>query len=301
MSTSSGAALLRDQLAGGAFIVAPGVCDPYTARIVEQLGFQMLYLGGNALGLQLAIGQPFVTLTETADAIHRIGRVVAAGIIADAGAGFGDAAHAAVAMRALAHAGAAAIHIDDQVYPKRAHYHRGRGRLEQAGIVAQKLRAMHDSAPKGPLLIARTDALRVTGSLEDAIERGQRYRDAGAEALLVLDMGLDEAARVARAIPGLPLVWMGGIAEPVPTVAQLQNAGYVMALYPFNTIGAISEAVTAVWRDMASSGRPAQPARPAAQTVAAALDVIGLQSAWTIESATTEPDLPHMPDQPKTK
>jgi 2-methylisocitrate lyase-like PEP mutase family enzyme len=289
MKNSKLSAVLRGRLANGLFVAAPGIYDPYTARIVEQLGFDALYLAGNALGLQLGVGQPFVTLTETADAIHRIGRIVKAPLIADAGAGFGDAAHAALAMNALAHSGAAAIHVDDQCYPKRAHYHRGRGRLAQAAVVAGKLAAMRDAQGDGPVLIARTDALRVTGSLDQAIERGAQYVAAGAEALMVLDMGVDDAARVRAALPGVPLVWIGGIAEPVPSVAQLQDV-FAMALYPFNTVGAISEAVSAVWREMALTGRPAQPARPSAQTAAAALELIGMQASWRIERHTTERD-----------
>jgi methylisocitrate lyase len=290
INATASAAILRQQLAGRQFVAAPGVVDPYTARIVEQMGFQAVYLGGNALGLQLGVGQPFVTLTETADAVHRINRVVRVPVIADAGAGFGDAAHCTVAMRALVHAGAAAIHVDDQCYPKRAHYHCGRGRLVEPGVMADKLQAMHEAGAGGPLLIARTDALRVTGSIDETIERTRRYVQAGADAVMVLDLGPAVAARFAQALPGVPLVWIGGIAEPVPTVAELQAAGFAMALYPFNTVGAISEAVAATWRDMAATGRPAVPPKPAAQTVAAALELIGMQAHWRIESATTERD-----------
>jgi 2-methylisocitrate lyase-like PEP mutase family enzyme len=284
------AAALRLRLAHGPLLVAPGVSDPYTARIIEQLGFEALYLGGNALGLQLGVGQPFVTLTETADAVHRINRGAGVPLIADAGAGFGDAAHAALAMNLLSHAGAAAIHLDDQCYPKRAHYHCGVGRLSEPEVVAGKLNAMRQVRPDGPLLIARTDALRVTGSLDAAIERCSRYAEAGAEAVMVLDLGVDGAARIAKALPGVALVWIGGIAEPVPTAAELEAAGFAMALYPFNTIGAITDAVTATWREMATTGRPAMPARPSAQTAAEALALVGMDTYWRIERATTEPD-----------
>ena len=109
----------------GDCLVAPGVYDPFSARIVEKLGFEALYLGGNALGLCLGVGQPFVTLTETVTAIQEIRRVSGLPVIVDADAGFGDAAHACLSMRSLKAAGAAAIHIDDQIFPKRAHYHRG--------------------------------------------------------------------------------------------------------------------------------------------------------------------------------
>src|SRR5579871_3968201 len=196
MPDGSSAQLLRRRLAGGPLLVAPGVCDPYTARIVEDLGFEALYLGGNALGLQLGVGQPFVTLTETAAAVHAIARVAHSPVICDGGAGFGDAAHAAVAMRALRHAGAAAVHVDDQLYPKRAHYHKGRGRLAETEVVCGRLRAMRQAGDQLPLLIARTDAFRVTGSVDQVIERGRRYIDAGAEGLMPLDLPPAELAAV---------------------------------------------------------------------------------------------------------
>jgi methylisocitrate lyase len=135
-------AALPKRLLDGPIVAAPGVFDPYSARIVEGLGFGAVYLGGNALGLHLGVGQPFVTLTETTDAVQKVRRVVDIPVIVDAGAGFGDAAHAELAMRAFVNAGAAAIHIDDQVYPKRAHYHRGQGRLADTGVVREKLHAM---------------------------------------------------------------------------------------------------------------------------------------------------------------
>jgi len=280
---------LRESLANGSLLVAPGVYDAYTARIVESLGFHALYLGGNALGLHLGVGQPFVTLTETVEVVHRIGRGSSVPLIVDAGAGFGDAAHAAGAMNALAHAGAAAVHIDDQIYPKRAHYHRGRGRLADPRETAGKLRAMREAQPGGPVLIARTDALRTSGSLDAALERCARFAEAGAEAVMVLDLGLEGAAAIAKSL-SVPLVWIGGIAEPVPTAAQLEAAGFALALYPFNTIGAVTNAVTTTWRGFSANGCPAVPARPSSQTAAAALGLIGMDTAWRIERATTEPE-----------
>ncbi len=289
----SPAAALRDQIARGGLVVAPGIYDPFSARLVESMGFGAVYLGGNALGLHLGVGQPFVTLTETADAVHRIRRVVKAPVIVDAGAGFGDAAHAALAMRTLAHAGAAAVHVDDQVYPKRAHYHRGKGRLAEAGVVADKLRAMReardrDAGSDGPLLIVRTDALRVLRSPEAALARCTAYVQAGADAVMVLDLGPQDAARFRAAFPELPLVWIGGIAEPVPSTQALQAAGFALALYPFTLFGAVAEAMFATLRPLQAEGRPLRPARPTAQTVADTLALVDMSSYWQIESATTE-------------
>jgi len=280
---------LKTSLMNERCLAAPGVYDAFTALAIEKLGFQAAYLGGNALGLHLGVGQPFVTVTETAAVVQQIHRVASLPLIVDAGAGFGDAAHAALAMRALANAGAAALHIDDQIYPKRAHYHRGKGRLAESGVVCGKLSAM--AAARGDhdtMLIARTDVLRVTGSIDDTIARCREYLAAGADALMVLDLGPDCAASFRAAFPATPLAWIGGIVEPVPTQKELDAAGFAIATYPFNTVGAMSEAVLNTWRGFAEAGRPAKFERPHSAVLADALAQVDLEASLAIERKTTE-------------
>jgi 2-methylisocitrate lyase-like PEP mutase family enzyme len=279
----------RKRLLDGPIIAAPGVYDPYSARIAESLGFGAVYLGGNALGLHLGVGQPFVTLTETTDAVQKIHRVVNVPVIVDAGAGFGDAAHAELAMRAFVNVGAAAIHIDDQIYPKRAHYHRGQGHLADTRVVSEKLRAMAAARrPEETLLIARTDAWRVTHAADATLARCHAYVEAGADALMVLDLTPDAAKPFRSAFPYTPLIWIGGIAEPIPTLTELAEAGFAVALYPFNTVGAITVAMLATWRDFVTTGRPASVAKPYAALAREALDIIGMERSLEIERSTTE-------------
>jgi 2-methylisocitrate lyase-like PEP mutase family enzyme len=282
-------ATFRQRLSQGGCVAAPGVYDAFSARIVERLGFEAVYLGGNALGLHFGVGQPFVTLTETTAAVQQIRRVTHVPVIVDAGAGFGDAAHAALGMRALVNAGAAAVHIDDQVYPKRAHYHRGRGHLAESAVVCGKLRAMAAARDgQDTLLIARTDALRVTGSVDATIARCGDYLAAGADALMVLDLGPDRIASFRQAFPDTPFFWIVGLAETVPTQQELGAAGFAVAVYPFNSIGAVHEAILAAWRGYAESGRPGQFNRPAPAIAAEALAAIGLEASLEIERETTE-------------
>ncbi len=288
---ASDAVALRRLLHSGELVVAPGAFDAYSARIIESLGFPAVYLGGNALGLHLGVGQPFVTLTQTADAVYSMGRVTRVPVIVDAGAGFGDVAHAVLAAGTLVHAGAAAIHMDDQCYPKNAHYHAGRGRLADVADVCGKLRAIVSARTDEELVvIARTDALRVTRSVDQAIERCRYYAACGIDALMVLDLGIEHAARFRDAFPGVPLVWIGGIAEPVPTTAQLKSAGFAMAVYPFNSIAGMTEAILATWRGFIETGRPPVPAIPTSQTVKTALEIIGLEKYLEIERETAAAD-----------
>ena len=290
--TEAGAVTLRKRLSQGGCLAAPGVYDPFSARIVEQLGFDAVYLGGNALGLHLGIGQPFVTLTETVAAVHGIRRVShPLSIIVDAGAGFGDAAHAALAMEALSAAGATVVHVDDQIYPKRAHYHSGKGRLAGISVVCGKLRAMAEACGRdGPLLVARTDAFRVTADIDATIARCRDYVAAGAAGLMVLDLGPDRMAPFRKEFPGIPFFWIVGLTQIVPSLEELGTAGFAVAVYPFNTIGAVHEAVVATWSGFTTTGRPAPFLRPATEIVADALGTIGLKAALAIERVTTEPD-----------
>src|SRR5262249_39102151 len=150
--------------------------------------------------------------------------------------------------RELERAGIAAIHIDDQPYPKRAHYHIGKGRLAPIDDMVEKLEvALASRRDKDFMIFARTDALRVTGSLDGTIERCQAYAKAGVHALMVLDLPPEQAPIVQRAVPNTPLAWFVSPSNPAPPIPDMKAAGFRLALYPFNTIAAVADAVTANW------------------------------------------------------
>ncbi len=276
---------LKDIIAGAGCVAAPGVYDALSARIIDQLGFEAVYLGGNALGLGRAKGQPFVNLTDTVEATALIARTIKGAVVVDAGAGFGDAAHVYEAVREIAAAGAAAIHIDDQPYPKAPAYHRGQGTLADLEVVERRIKTARKAlgSDSDVMLIARTDALRVAKSADEAIARGRALAEAGADALMVLDLGPDQAPAIAQALPDVPLVWIGGVAAPIPSLAQLKAAGFVLALYPFNTVAAVAAAVADTWSDFSETGRvnvtPDMLTRMKSET----LDIVDMKTFWTIE------------------
>jgi len=277
------AASLREMMAK-AMVAAPGVCDSFTARLVERAGFEAVYLGGNALGLSLAKGQPLVTLTETVHQAANIVRTVESPLIVDAGAGFGDVAHVHRSVREIESTGAAALHIDDQPYPKSSNYHRGNGGLAPIELAAAKLDvAAQARKSRDFLIIARTDALRVTGSLKAAIERGQAYEQAGADALMILDLGPDQVSEVRAAIPEAPLVWIGGVVPPVPSLDVLRQAGFALALYPFNTIAAIAEAVSDLWQTLHRTGELRQSEALLRRMRPELAEIAGMKTYWDIE------------------
>ena len=278
---------LRALLAEGGCIAAPGACDAFTARIIERAGFSAIYLGGNAIGLSLAKGQPFVTLTETVACTANVVRAVDAAVVVDAGAGFGEPAHVLGAVRELEAAGASALHIDDQPYPKQPAYHRGRGGLAAIDTAAARIAAAR-SARRNPdtMLIARTDAMRVARSTEEVIARGRAFAEAGAEALLTLDLAPEQASPVKAALPDLPLIWIGGVTAPIPAFDCIAAAGFAMALYPFNTVAAIASAVSDLWQGLRASGEIAQSPDLLTRMRGETLDIVDMTSAWRIEDAS---------------
>ncbi len=284
MTIASPGARLRAAMVRG-MVAAPGACDAFTARLIDRSGFgEALYLGGNALGLSLAKGQPLVTLTETVAHAAQIGRTSGRPLIVDAGAGFGAPAHVHRTVMEIEQAGVAALHLDDQPYPKSPSYHRGDGGLVDIELMAARLRVAA-AARRDPdtLLIARTDALRVTGSLDAAIERGRAYVAAGADALMILDIEPAHMAEARAALPGVPLVWIGGVVPPVPDVAVLAVAGFAIALYPFNTIAAIAEAVTGLWGAARATGTIRQDSTLLRRMRRELAEIAGMETYWDIE------------------
>ncbi|WP_411152487.1 oxaloacetate decarboxylase [Streptomyces sp. A30] len=282
----------RQLLGSGRLIVAPGAFDPFTARITESLGFPAVYLGGNAMGIHLGTGQPFITLTETVDCAVRTRRLVESPLIVDAGAGFGDPAHTYRTVRELEAAGAAAIHIDDQPSPKRAHYHLGKGRVVPLPEIVDKLRVAV-SARRNPdfVLIARTDAYR-TQSRTETLARAQALAETGIDMLMVLNLPLEDAPLFRRELPSTPLVWIGGHRAPMPTVSEIEGAGFQLAVYPFTTVTAVADSVTRTWSTVLTKGRPDHTEDLLAHTRQQAMDLIGMDEYYKIEKQTTERDDP---------
>jgi methylisocitrate lyase len=181
-------------------------------------------------------------------------------------------------------AGAAALHIDDQPYPKSPSYHRGKGGLAPLTEAVDRFKAAVRSR-RNPsfLIIARTDALRVTGSLEAVVERGRAYAEAGAGALMVLDLPPARAAELRAALPGLPLVWIGGVQGETPTFQALAEASFAIGVYPMNTIAAIADAVSSLWAAAKASGAPAQDPAFLAKWRGELSEIAGMPAYWAME------------------
>jgi 2,3-dimethylmalate lyase len=256
-----GPARLRALLDSGRTIVAPGAFDPLAARLVEEAGFDAVYMTGFGTSAAL-LGRPDVgllTMTEMADNAGRIAACVDIPVIADADTGYGNPLNVIRAVGAYEAAAVAGIHIEDQVAPKKCGHMEGK-EVIGAEEMAQKVRAATDArADPDFVIIARTDARAVEG-LDSALDRARRYRDAGADALFIEALVSEaEIEAAARAFPDVPLLfnWAEGGKTPPIGLDRLTELGYRIVIFPIATLLAATAAMRDVLREIAAAGTPA--------------------------------------------
>jgi 2-methylisocitrate lyase-like PEP mutase family enzyme len=248
---------LRELLAGGELVVAPGAYDCLTARMVEQAGFPAVYMTG--AGTAASLGYPdygLLTMSEMAGNAARIAAAVGVPVIADADTGFGNELNVVRTVREYAAAGVAALHIEDQEFPKRC------GHLDSKQVIGaeefvSKVRAAADNRPDPELvLIARTDSRAMHG-LDDAIERANRALAAGADVAFVeAPQTLEEVADVPRRVEG-PCLLNVVAAGKTPAIGldRAAELGYRMAIVPVLLLAAVLAAGDAALAGLAATGR----------------------------------------------
>jgi 2-methylisocitrate lyase-like PEP mutase family enzyme len=229
---------LKQLLKRNKLLVAPGCFDGLSARLVEEAGFEAAYLSGGAVARGMGI--PDIGLVTMSESIERAAQVVSAiniPIIADADTGYGNAVNLWRTVREFERAGVAAIHIEDQITPKRCGHLDGK-EVIPLGEMLQKLQAaMAARSDADFCIIARTDARGVNG-FDDAIERGRAFAKLGVDAIFVeAPQSEEELAEIPRRIPNIPLlvnVFKGGKTPMLP-VERLESMGYRIAIYPSET------------------------------------------------------------------
>lgn len=236
---------LKKRLAQKEILVAPGVYDGLTASIAAEAGFEALYLSGAAVAYT-RLGRPDIGLTsvsEMADTMALIADRTACPVIIDADTGFGNALNAQRTMRIYERAGAAALQIEDQTYPKRC------GHLTDKSLIpveemAGKVRAMADTrASDETLIIARTDAIAVEG-YDAAIDRAEAYLEAGADVLFIeAPQTREQLKQVAEHFAGrIPLLanMVEGGATPITGADDLEDQGFSIVIFPGGIVRAIA-------------------------------------------------------------
>src|ERR1700745_3230622 len=164
---------LRELIASGRFLYMPSAATPLEGRLAEAMGVPVVYTGGYVTGASRMITEPLLTMGEQLRVAGEVARAVQVPLVADAGAGFGEPLHTMRTVREFAVAGVAGIHIEDQLYPKRAHYHKYVAHAVPVPEFVAKIRwacRQRDQTDKDFVIIARSDTCREFG-LDEAIAR----------------------------------------------------------------------------------------------------------------------------------
>jgi methylisocitrate lyase len=245
---------LRNAMNAGV-VGVPGAFNALVARSVAEAGFQATYISGGATAN--VAGYPdigLITLTEMCRTIQEIARASGIPVVVDADTAYGEFESASRTIHEYERAGAAALHIEDQVFPKRCGHLDGK-RLVSCEDMCEKIKTMVRSRIDPDfIIIARTDARGVT-SMEDAVERAQAYREAGAD--MIFPEGLansKEFEHFAQASPGLLLANMTEFGKTeLISLKQFGDLGYSMVIYPLSmmrvAMGAVSRALETLQRD----------------------------------------------------
>jgi 2-methylisocitrate lyase-like PEP mutase family enzyme len=225
---------LKELLARRAAVTVPGAANALFARVIEELGFEAVYVTGAGIANML-LGAPDIgltTMTEVRETVAAIADAVAIPIIVDADTGYGNAVNVVRTVRAFERAGACGIQIEDQVFPKKCGHFAGKEVIALKEMV-QKIKAAVDARHDQALqVIARTDAYAVEG-LERALERAHAYVAAGADATFVeAPTTLEELARIPKAleVPQVANIVFGG-KTPDPGRDKLAELGFSIVLY----------------------------------------------------------------------
>jgi len=250
-------AQLRRLLEGPDPVLAPGAYDVLSARIVAAAGFPAVYMTGYGASAGL-LGRPDVGLLSAAEMVDNARRIVLAverPVIADADTGYGNALNVRRTVQSYENAGVAGIHIEDQITPKKCGHMEDK-QLIPASEMVQKLRAAVE-ARRDPdfVIIARTDARAVEG-IEAAIERGHRYREAGADVIFVeAPQSEIEIEKVAASFD-VPLLfnWADSGKSPLLPLERLAELGYRLIIYPVSTLFAATKAMMGVVEEIRRSG-----------------------------------------------
>ena len=246
---------LRDHMATGP-VALPGVFSPLVAKLAKRIGFQAVYLSGGALSA--SIGVPdigLITLTEFLDEARRIVQANSLPLICDADTGFGEALSVERSVKLFEAAGVAGIHLEDQQMPKRCGHLSGKSLVEPE-VMAAKLRAAVASRQDPDfIIIARTDARGVNG-FDDAVQRANRYLEAGADVIFPEALEtVEEFAEFARKVKAPLLANMTEFGKsPNLDVATLGAMGYRLILFPLTAFRGAMKTAGEILLDLHAKG-----------------------------------------------
>ena len=285
-------ASLRELIQRPTPVTAPLVLNPLMARMAEAAGFPAGYLGGGSTGYQKVALEANLNVTEMCQAAIDIAAVCSLPLILDGACGYGDPMHMHRTIGMSEAAGFQAIEIEDQLVPKRAHHHVGVEHMIPTELMVAKVREAV-AARRHPdfLIVARTNAVRAS-NMDDALRRGEAYRRAGADLVLLSMAHKPEQLRTISERLGGPLMYLagrGGLAGLGLTLADLGGLGYKIVADPSTPLLAAYAAWKKVYEELADGFGANVKTKPDWSPVETdMLRIIDLEKLLAIERATVE-------------
>ena len=278
---------LRQRLAEPSLLVAPGVHDMVSLRLANTFGFEALYMTGFGV-VASHLGLPDAGLATYTDMVGRVKAIASqanAPLIADADTGYGGLLNVRHTVRGYEEAGASAIQLEDQEFPKKCGHTPGRRVIPTADMVKKIRVAAEARASRDFLIVARTDA-RTTLGLDEALRRAEAYAKAGADVLFVESPESEEEMRTIGRAFDLPL--LANMVEkgrtPVLTKPELESIGYRLAIFPVTAMLAAIQAMAGAYAHLAATGSSHSDSTPL-YDFGELTKLMGFQEVWDFDKA----------------
>jgi len=278
---------LRERLNQAGLVVAPGVHDMVSLRLADRMGFDALYMTGFGT-VASHMGLPDAGLATYSDMVNRVGAMAGMArtpLIADGDTGYGGLLNVRHTVQGYERAGAQAIQLEDQEFPKKCGHTPGRRVIPMQDMVQKIKVAAQSRTRRDFLIVARTDA-RTSLGLDEALRRGEAYARAGADVLFIESPeSVDEMRTIGRAFD-LPLVanMVEGGRTPVLGREDLLSLGYKLAIFPVTALLAATHAMEAVYRSLKEQGSSAHLAQPLSP-FSSLTELMGFEEIWAFDRA----------------
>jgi 2-methylisocitrate lyase-like PEP mutase family enzyme len=281
---------LRNRLQQPGLVVAPGVHDMVSLRIADSFGFDALYMTGFGT-VASHMGLPDAGLATYSDMVGRVTAMAGMArtpLIADADTGYGGLLNIRHTIRGYEAAGAAAIQLEDQEFPKKCGHTPGRRVIPMKDMVRKIEVAVDSRSSNEFLIVARTDA-RTTLGLDEALRRAEAYAKAGADVLFVESPESEEEMRRIGQAFDLPLLatMVEGGRTPVLSQSELESIGYKLAIFPVTALLAATEGMKAVYQGLRNTGSSAGLGVPL-QPFGELTKLMGFEDVWDFERRFAE-------------